>query len=157
MIRPITNHDWQRLEPLWLSLFEHQRAHGMLVELPPNAYELWVAAFTPLLERFAFVLVAEEENSLVGFLSGRIRAQLPHFGGRSVGYLSELFVIDSFRRRGIADGLLSAGIAWFRERDIHRFELPVVVNNSQARQFYLRRGWVEEFTQLVLQDEPKAN
>jgi GNAT superfamily N-acetyltransferase len=91
---------------------------------------------------------------VVGFLSGRIRAHAPHFGGRSVGYLSELFVIESCRRRGIADELLSAGIAWFRERNINRFELPVVINNSQARNFYLRRGWVEEFTQLVLQDRP---
>ncbi|HKR61677.1 MAG TPA: GNAT family N-acetyltransferase, partial [Pyrinomonadaceae bacterium] len=71
-----------------------------------------------------------------------------------VGYLSELFVIESYRRRGIADELLSAGLAWFRERNISRFELPVVIGNSEARNFYLRRGWVEEFTQLVLQDTP---
>ncbi len=153
VIRHINDEDWPRLEPLWLALYEHQRAHGMLTGLPPEAYQLWAASFQPVLERFAFVLVAEEADSLVGFLAGRLRSLPPHFGGHQVGHFSELFVADSHRRRGIADALLAAGIKWFRERAIHRIDLPVLTKNSGAREFYLRHGWVEELVQMVWQDE----
>jgi GNAT superfamily N-acetyltransferase len=155
LIRPVTDRDWPGLEALWRSLYEHQHAHGMLLEVPFDAYRLWVKSFQPVLERFAFVLVAEESNSLVGFFAGRLRSLPPHFGGYQVGHFSELFVADSHRRRGIADELLSAGIKWFRERNIHRIDLSVLAKNSEAREFYLRRGWVEELIQMVWQ-EPAA-
>lgn len=149
-LRPITDADWPRLESLWLALYEHQQSHGMLLELPPNAYQLWADSFRPLMERFGFVFVAEEAHALVGFFAGKIRTLPPHFGGYQVGYFTELFVIETHRGRGIADELLTAGINWFREREIVRLELQVVSNNEQARSFYLRRGWVEELTQMVL-------
>jgi GNAT superfamily N-acetyltransferase len=152
VIRLATVEDWPRLEHLWLLLYEHQQAHGMLLGLPPDAYQLWVASFQPILGRFGFVLVAEEAKSLVGFLAGRIRSLPPHFGGHQTGHFSELFVADSHRRRGIADELLSAGINWFRERGIQRIDLPVLAKNSGAREFYLRRGWVEELVQMVWQE-----
>jgi GNAT superfamily N-acetyltransferase len=153
VIRPIASDDWPRLEPLWLALYEHQRAHGMVIELPDGAYQSWAASFQPLLERFTFVFVAAEADSLVGFLAGRMRSLPAHFGGQQVGHFSELFVADSHRRRGIADELLTTGINWFRERGIHRIDLPVLVKNSEARAFYLRHGWVEELVQMVWQEE----
>jgi GNAT superfamily N-acetyltransferase len=153
VIRPISPEDWPHVEPLWLSLYEHQRAHGMLVELAPDAYQHWVASTEPLVGRFGFVLVAEKANAVVGFFAGRIRSLPPQFGGRQSGHFSELFVVESERQHGIADELLAAGINWFRERDIHHIDLPVLMKNTGAREFYLRRGWVEELVQMVWQEE----
>lgn len=155
LIRPVTNDDWPQLESLWRSLYEHQRAHGMLLELPPDAFQLWMASLQPVLDRFGFVFVAEEAEALVGFLAGRIRSLPAYFGGQQVGFISEVFVPDSRRNRGIAHELLSMAHTWFRERNIARLELQVVINNSHARNFYLRRGWVEELTQMVWQEELK--
>jgi len=121
----------------------------MLLELPVDAYELWAASFKSALGRFAFVFVAEEEESLVGFLAGRIRAQPQHFGGQQAGFISDVFTDGAYRNRGIAGELISRARSWFNERGIDRIELQVVAHNSEARDFYLRNGWVEELTQMV--------
>jgi GNAT superfamily N-acetyltransferase len=151
-IRPIDD-DWAQLEVLWVALYRHQREHGMLIELPPDAYQLWVSALKPLMGRFGFVFVAEEAQSLVGFLAGRIRSMPAHFGSQPAGFIGEVFVLDSHRGRGIAQELLSLAQSWFHERDVHRVELQVVAGNTQAREFYLRRGWAAELIQMVWRDE----
>lgn len=153
VIRPIAHADWPRLEYLWVALYEHQKANGMLITLPPNAFWLWVESIRPLVERFSFVLVSEERDDLIGFLAGRIRSLPAHFGGQQIGYISEIFVADTHRGRGIAGELLSAGIHWFQQREIHRVELSVLPKNYEAREFYLHRGWVEDLVQIVWQDD----
>jgi len=148
-IRSIAADDWLQLEPMWRALYDHQRLHGLLVSLPSDAYQLWVDALRPLLGRFAFVYVAEWNESLVGFLSGKIRSLPPHFGGEAVGFLGELFVAPLHRDQGIASKLLETAHVWFMEGGIKRVELQVLSANAEAREFYGRRGWTEELLQLV--------
>src|SRR2546425_12116086 len=126
----------------------------MLIELPSDAYELWVASFQPVLDRFAFVLVAEEQSSLVGFLAGRTRALPPHFGSGQAGFISDVFTDAAHRNRGIATEMLGRACSWFTDRGIERLELQVVAGNAEARSFYLRHGWVEELTQMVRETGP---
>lgn len=149
--RHVTEEDWPRLKPLWQRFYEHQRAHGMLLDLPPDAYEQWRASLQPLLGRFGFVFVAEGRGTLLGFLAGRIRSQPPYFGGQPTGFLSDLFVVEAQRNRSIAHELLSASASWFAERNIERVELQVVIDNSNAREFFRRQGWKEELVQMVWQ------
>ncbi|HKP37465.1 MAG TPA: GNAT family N-acetyltransferase [Pyrinomonadaceae bacterium] len=149
LIRELTAGDWRPLERLWNSLYEHQRAHGMLLEVPPQGYELWIKSLQPLLGRFAFVFVAEESNSIVGFLAGRLRAAPSQFGGAQLGHVSEVFVSDSHRQRGIGGALLTAATDWFRKRGIRHVDLPVLANNLAGREFYRSHGWIEDVVQMV--------
>jgi GNAT superfamily N-acetyltransferase len=170
IIRHVMEEDWPRLAPLWLRLYEHQRAHGMLLELPPDAFELWRASLQPLLGRFALVLLAEWRGAAessdsaggsglaeataapLGFLAGRVRSQPPYFGGQPAGFLSELFVEEAQRGRGVAGALLDASVEWFAARGVVRVELQALVGNPSAREFYRRRGWKEELVQMVWQE-----
>ena len=167
LIRHVAEDDWPRLRPLWQRLYEHQRAHGMMLELPSDAFELWRASLQPLLGRFAFVLLAEEQNladgsgltdgpglavgpgALLGFVAGRVRSQPSYFGGQPAGFVSELFVEEAQRSRGVARALLDESVKWFGERGVGRIELQVLVDNAEAREFYRRRGWKEELVQTV--------
>src|SRR2546430_16936875 len=112
MIRAVTEEDWERLKSLWVALYDHQRAHGMRIELPDNAYDLWADSLKAALDRFTFVFVADEDKWLVGFLAGRIRTHPPYLGGRKVGFISEVFPDPAFRNRGIAEGLLRLAQSW---------------------------------------------
>lgn len=121
----------------------------MTLALPADAFERWRDSLEPLLGRFGFVLLAESEGELLGFLAGRVRSQPPYFGGQPAGFVSDVFVEEAHRRQGVADALLAAAAKWFEERDIRRVELQVLVGNSDAREFYRRRGWKEELVQMV--------
>lgn len=153
LIRHIQDEDWQQLEALWLALYEHQQRHGMLAKLSWNAFPLWSEGQKPILQRFGFVFIASDGDAVVGFVAGRIRSLLAHFGGQPVGAMTEIFVAESHRRVGVGKDLLATGIDWFRERGIHRVDLPVLAQSTGAREFYRRLGWVEELVQMVWQDE----
>jgi GNAT superfamily N-acetyltransferase len=156
VIREVREEDWSRLKPLWQSFYEHQKEHGMLLDLPPDAYEQWASSLQPVLGRFGFLFVAEESHTLFGFLAGRIRSQPDYFGGQPTGFLSDLFITDSHRRGGVARELLSAAARWFDERSITRVELQIVINNDHAREFFRRQGWREELVQLVWQADKQV-
>lgn len=152
-IRLASGNDLSVVEPLWLALYEHQRANGMILELPPNAYEHWAASLKPLLGRFACLLLAESEAQAVGFLVGRIRSLPQYFGGYPVGFISEVFAQATHRGKGIGSGLVARAIRWFEECGITRVELQVIINNEGARKLYRRLGWRDELVQMVWQHE----
>ena len=61
------------------------------------------------------VLVLQEGSSLVAFSELSIRDNLHELAGKRVGYLEGLYVVPSFRGRGVARKLLSAAREWARQ------------------------------------------
>ena len=92
-------------------------------------------------ERFAepppnqFVVVAEDENGLVGFACV--------YGGRDAegSFLDNLHVDPDHHREGIGSGLLAEVVEWCRERyGDQGLHLKVLSPNTGARRFYDRFG-----------------
>jgi GNAT superfamily N-acetyltransferase len=60
------------------------------------------------------------------------------------GYLSELFVSQPWRGRGVGTALLEAVVSAARDRGCARLMLEAVKQrDSYKRRFYPQRGWVE--------------
>jgi ribosomal protein S18 acetylase RimI-like enzyme len=150
-IRLAGGDDLPSVEPMWLALYEHQRANGMILELPPNAYGHWAASLRPLLGRFACLFLAESEANAVGFLAGRIRSLPQYFGGYPVGFISDVFVSETHRSLGIGGQMVSRAINWFEQSGIARVELQVITNNEGAQKLYRSMGWRDELVQMVWQ------
>ncbi len=149
IMRQATPADIDRIKPLWEALYQHQREHGMLLSLPEGAYDAWVKSITPFLGRFANVVVAEEAETLIGFVAGRIRTLPPYFGSATIGAISEVFISESHRGAGIGRRLLAFALEWFQGRQITRVELQVVAGNPDGIRFYRQLGWHEELLQMV--------
>jgi len=149
LIRAGTSEDIQRLDSLWLALYEQQKTNGMLVKLPPDAFDQWVASLAPILDRFACLFVAEKAGELVGFLAGRIRSLPPYFGGTQTGFISDVFVAEAHRGKGLGRKLVSTATSWFQQLGLSRVELQVITNNTPARELYRQLGWAEELVQMV--------
>lgn len=139
----------ERVGPLWTALYEHQSAHGMLVQVPPNGFQLWRDGLRSLLGRFAVVWVAERGGAVVGFLCGRVRVLPSYFGGGNVGFVSDVYVSPECRGGGIGRRLLGTAIEWYEGRGIRRVELQVIAGNPGARELYLDMGWKDELVQMV--------
>jgi GNAT superfamily N-acetyltransferase len=149
VIRSGEKADVARLETHWCALYQHQREHGMLLAVPDNGFQQWAAPLASMLGRYACLFIAEEHGEIVGFLAGRIRSVPPYFGGFPCGFISDVFVSDAQRSRGIGEKLLDAASQWFQAHDIKRIELQVIINNVDARRFYQKHGWQEELVQMV--------
>jgi GNAT superfamily N-acetyltransferase len=156
-IRLATADDLPRLRPLWDALYRQQQAQGMLLPVPPGAFEEWARSFAPVMGRFACVAIAERDGAVTGFVAGRIRTIPPFFGGGLAGFVSDVFVDESQRGHGLARKLLDLATEWFAARDVRRLELQVIVGNPGARGAYLRLGWKEELVQMVLDLPGRGN
>ncbi len=148
--------DLDCLEPLWNELYAHQRAHGMLLDIPPNGFALWRQSLVDILGRFAAVWLARQESALSGFIACRLRNVPSYLGGGLAGFISEVYVRDAYRGQGVSRQLLGAVHAWLRARDIRRAELQVLAGNPAALAAYEHMGWKAELVQMVcgLDQEP---
>ncbi|RYG96740.1 MAG: GNAT family N-acetyltransferase [Alphaproteobacteria bacterium] len=100
------------------------------------------------------VTVAEEAGGIAGFACF-LFDQETDFGT----YLHNLYVSKPFQRRGVASGLLIAGISSFQtDRLEHPVHLLVFAKNAPARTFYDRLGGniVEETTINKVETGPIA-
>ncbi len=155
LIRSGTSDDVLRLESLWLALYEHQKSHGMLLDLPVDAFSHWTASLAPILTRFACLFVAEKNGELVGFLAGRIRSLPPYFGGSQAGFISDVYVAEPDRGHGLGRKLVLMATGWFQKLGLARIELQVIMNNLPARELYRQLGWSEELVQMVWEPKPE--
>jgi len=83
------------------------------------------------------IFVAEENGSLVGFLSA--------MGGRYARNRHEAYIVvgilDSLTSRGIGTAFFERLEAWARENAIHRLELTVMVHNQRGIGLYQKMGF----------------
>ena len=78
-------------------------------------------------------LVAECEGSIVGSVIGG-------FDGRR-GIIYHLAVDESFRGRGIGSRLMNEVETRLRHKGCLKCYLLVTIDNPEAEEYYLRRGW----------------
>ncbi len=152
-VRLAGSDDLARIERLWLGLYKQQKDSGMRLEVPADGYQKWATSLKGMLGRFACLFVAESGEEIAGFLAGRVRSLPPYFGGYPVGFVSEVFVEESYRGRGIGGELVTRAVSWFKDCGVNRIELQVIMNNESARRLYRRLGWEEELVQMIWQEE----
>ena len=83
--------------------------------------------------RGAFVAVAD--GDVVGYIGGHLTRRYD-----CDGELQYLYVSPSYRRAGVATGLLDRLARWFERNQARRVCVDVVPENSAARSFYSQHG-----------------
>ncbi|MBW2977632.1 GNAT family N-acetyltransferase [Candidatus Woesearchaeota archaeon] len=89
------------------------------------------------------LLVAEEDKTLIGYLLLETQFRDPFLEGNRIGYVSELFVLPEYRKKGISKELLKKSNEWFKKK---KFKWLVVSTHSRdkpAIQFWKRKGFKE--------------
>ena len=120
-VRSATLDDLAAIEELWRA-FE--------AEVPPPAHED-VDQATELAEIRAIVesglgWVAERNGAAIGLALARRR-------GARVGRITDLYVVPTERRAGVADSLLRAVAARLAEDGVDTIDLEVMASNAEAR------------------------
>jgi ribosomal protein S18 acetylase RimI-like enzyme len=87
-----------------------------------------------------FLALAEGEPA--GFVVHRLRRRLNH--ATFEGWVSDLFVRERFRGRGIGRALLAAALAEWRLRGGHQVQLEVAHERTAARALYEAIGFVDQ-------------
>jgi ribosomal protein S18 acetylase RimI-like enzyme len=161
-IRELRAGELDRLEPLWCELLAH---HGAVTPtMPPTVapaeswrirrglYEQWLG------EPGSFALVADGGDSLLGYALVEVRpADDTWQMGERLAELQTLVVATSARGAGIGSTLMDEVERRLRAAGINDLLVGVVMSNSQALEFYRRRGLEPYMAQLYarLPDRPR--
>jgi ribosomal protein S18 acetylase RimI-like enzyme len=90
-----------------------------------------------------FVVLAESNGQAVGCVAAKIEQDdvsiVP--ADRPLGYVSELFVVEAWRSRGIGGALLDLCEQRFRAIGIRRMIVSVAARNERAGSLYRRFGF----------------
>lgn len=99
------------------------------------------------------VFVALNENKIVGFIGGYVKPQLEEELMETIkaipGYVSELFVQDKFRGRGIGLDLMNKIEKYFISQGCDIIRTVVFSPNKSARSLYKKLGFHERDISLV--------
>ena len=94
-----------------------------------------------LSEANSYILVAEIEGIIVGFVNFTTRKTILHRG--LSGLIDELIIAKSHRGKGIGKQLLSSAIEKSRQLGCCEVEVSTEKTNIKAREFYRQCGFTE--------------
>jgi GNAT superfamily N-acetyltransferase len=94
-----------------------------------------------LSEANSYILVAEIEGIIVGFVNFTTRKTILHRG--LSGLIDELIIAKGYRGKGIGKQLLSSAIEKSRQLGCCEVEVSTEKTNIKAREFYRQCGFTE--------------
>ena len=127
-VRPARDDDRLPLALLFAAVAEER--DGIATE-PPVDVEARAASWT--LDGTLVALAGAE-------IIGSLHVERSRFGFGEIG----MAVAREWRGRGVGAALLTAAIAWARERGLHKLSLSVFPHNAAAIALYRKFGFVEE-------------
>lgn len=88
------------------------------------------------------VCVAEDEGVLLGFCCGQVFKSMCY--EVNYGEITELFILDDYRRKGVGKGLMAFLEGEFQKHDIRSYQLFTGRDNDIAKRFYQSCGYSED-------------
>jgi ribosomal protein S18 acetylase RimI-like enzyme len=98
------------------------------------------------------VCVAADGETLIGFCCGQIIMSMCY--DANYGEITELFVVESHRRQGVASGLMSFIESEFLNHGINYFQLFTGGENKTGQAFYREQGY-KATTEIMFRKRPQ--
>lgn len=99
------------------------------------------------------LIVAEENQRIVGFAAGNIHRRTPIFEVEMRGWITDVFVLEEYRRSGVGSILMEAMFSWFDRNDVLFVELAVDARNMVGIDFWEALGF--ETWQFVMKKKTR--
>ncbi len=141
-IRDAREDDLDGVSDLWEQLAGH---HEMLSEdfaLTSDSKRKWSKY---LRDRFREIstklIVAEEDGQIVAFMLCLLQPNYPIFKDKKIGVISDVYVKQERRRKGLAKKMLDVAVAWFKKNKVRTVRLNVAAANLEARAAWRMLGF----------------
>jgi GNAT superfamily N-acetyltransferase len=132
----------RRVARLWekLMLF-HQELDPEYYALRRNARRAWMRFARKIVRsKSGMLLVALDDNKIVGYALGFLKRASLVLKLQRVGFVSDAFVEEAYRRKGIARKLFKALMDWFERKGLEWVELQVDSRNEVGVRVWERLG-----------------
>ena len=150
IFREASVEDLPRVAALWGELDAYHRQLGLAFPRVENPQEAWVKSIERSLGRFSFVWLAAQGDHLSAFLMARYKRLPEGLGAVFVGEISDLYVEERLRNQQVGARLVEKAMTKFRELNVHSVEVQILSGNTGALDFWHKRGFEDELTQVRL-------
>jgi ribosomal protein S18 acetylase RimI-like enzyme len=145
-VRRARRRDLDRVVELWTAISDHHASIEPLFRLRPGAAgEIRKLLAAQLEHDDTAIFVWESQDAAPAALGGlcivRIDRAPPILGEVEKAEITDLGVIESFRRRGIGRSLVEAASGWIRSRGVERVEVRVATRNPEGQAFWRALGY----------------
>lgn len=142
VIRKATINDLEIIQKLNNGLFEYEAE----LELD-NYIKDWALGedskeyFSGLINN-EFVIVAEVDNKIVGYLAGSLYrdATFSYYEGLTAE-VDNMFILAEYRKFGIGSKLMNSYIEWCKQNDAKRVFVTASIGNDNTIEFYKKIGF----------------
>ena len=112
---------------------------------PENSLEEFIQNMKVVIrDENSTVFLDYEEDQAIGFAQCQLRHDYVEGTDSSpVGYLEGLYVVDQYREKGIAKGLVQACENWAKEKGCTEFASDCELTNVQSLEVHLKLGFTE--------------
>ena len=146
VIRPATSSDVPIVTKLQQEFIdEHQKLYdSTFYALQPDAAQEWSSwALKKLQNNELGLFVALENDTIIGYISGYSETRAPIYKLRTIGYVSNMYVLPAFRGKGVGSKLHHALLQWFKEKNIIHIELNVDARAAATIATWHHLGYTE--------------
>ncbi len=105
----------------------------------------------------SIILVAEVHGCVVGYCYAAIEPLSWKELRDTAGFIHDLALEPTARRRGAGAALLKAAVEWFRDRDVARVMLWTSTQNAPARRLFEQAGFRATMTEMTLELAPDGS
>ncbi|MEJ2737803.1 MAG: GNAT family N-acetyltransferase [Anaerolineae bacterium] len=151
-VRPATEKDFPAMLCLWRKMMDfHAQVEPRFRPLPaPEGEAAWEKHMREDVwgnEEWC-ILVAESEGEINGQILGMLRDEYPVFEPRRYGYVTDVTVDPSARRRGVGRALFETLKDWLRAQGASHLRLTVAHNNPVSQAFWRAMGCTDYMDQM---------
>ena len=141
-IRDATKDDLGSVIDLWVMLARHHEDISYDFTLAWNGRMKWAKYLKEKYREISTkLIVADEDGKIVGFMLCLLSPNAPIFKERKIGVISDVFVLEERRRKGVAKKMLDVANKWFRKNKVRSVRLNVANDNLEARAAWRRLGF----------------
>ena len=123
------------------------------VQYKKKSAEFFVQLMFDKAQKEGMVYVAEENDIVVGFISGHIseidEEEQKETINKKPGVVDEFFITESYRKKGIGTKLFIKMEEYFRAKDCDIVRLYVFAPNAPARDFYKGKGYSDRLVTVL--------
>jgi ribosomal protein S18 acetylase RimI-like enzyme len=115
-----------------------------------NNKENMIAAYMDSLDHGAYFLVARTDDSLIGWVL--VDRSVDWFTHKEIGWISDVYVKQEFRKNGVAKALLEQSLVEFKHIGYDDVRLNVFSFNEKAMRLYEKLGFkdVSKFMRIEI-------
>ena len=142
-VREARQSDRMVIGRLWLELMEYHRALDPRFAIAPDGEQKYVRHTLEMIRsRDARVLVAEETGTgiIVAYVIAELQRRPPLAQPGLYGFVSDIYVAEAWRQRGVGRALVEDLKRWFVLRKASAVELYIADANPAATEFWQAMG-----------------